>query len=180
MWDSSQLVLELPEIEFNSDDFLKEMQDFPFHDYLNDHEDTTPMQVSYDKALLETKAVKHFLNIFKDWDIPINTTEEVNSYTPGLKGYFLIRTAKQTQFDLHIDALRTVGIVFPLTFPQRIVFKHAEDPSISYVHEYKPNVITLINVKEPHMISKCNEPRVQFQLDCTKTWKEVKQLSKQL
>lgn len=178
--DIDQLILELPQVEFNSADFLKEMQGFSFHSYLNNSESVTPMQVSYDQRLLETKAVRHFLNVFKDWNIPINTTEEIYSYTPGLKGYFLVRTAKHTQFDLHIDALRTVGIVFPLTFPQSIVFKSAKDSSISYEHEYKPNVITLINVKEWHMINKCNEPRVQFQFDCVNSWEEVKQLSKQL
>ena len=63
----SDIIIELPQVKFNPDDFLKLYdKDYKFQIYTSSHGNVSPQEVSYDKRLLEEPIVKHYLNVFKD------------------------------------------------------------------------------------------------------------------
>lgn len=179
-WDSSEFVIELPQLEFNPETFLEQMQGIDLKDYVSAYGKSTGLQVSYALELIETQIVKHYLDIFKDFKIPIGNIENNHAHGDGLCGWSYIKTKENTPLQKHKDALREASITFPLTFPQELNFFSSNKSTEKLVYEYKP-VIVIINAKHKwHSVDPVNEPRLQFQFDCFNTWDEIKELVKAL
>ena len=67
--DTSDFVIELPQIEFNPNDFLDFIDNYEFENYVSSYGNKTPQDVCYDKKLLEEPVIQHYLNVFKDFNI---------------------------------------------------------------------------------------------------------------
>lgn len=179
-WNSGEFVIELPQIEFNPETFLEQMQGIELTNYVSAYGKPTGLQVSYAPELIQTQIVKHYLDVLKDFNIPIGDIEANHAHGQGLYGWSYIKTKANASLQKHTDAVREASITFPLTFPQKLNFYSSEYSTEKLIYEYKP-VIVIINAKHKwHSVDPTNEPRLQFQLDCFNTWDEIKEIVKAL
>lgn len=187
-WNSSEFLIELPQVEFNPIEFLKEIGQsemghadrYEYAAYLNAYNKPTSQEISYHGGLIETAIVKHYLDIFKDFNIQLGTPENNHDYGTGLNGWSLIRSKRGASLPKHRDAKRPTCITFPLTFPQRVNFWESKESTEPYVYEYKPVIILMNAGTKWHSTDPVDQPRIQFQLDCYNTWDEMKELAKTL
>jgi len=186
----SDFVIELPQVKFNPDDFLKLYDnDYKFEIYTSSHGNVSPQEVSYDKKLLEESIVKHYLNVFKDFKMNFNYIEADKG--TGFAGYNLV-CGDYTNAGLlrHVDTYRNASITFPLSWPQAINFHTSPINSnkridnwftdIVFTYEYPSSIVILNTGIHAHSVSPTTKPRLQFQFDCYNTWDEIKELVKLL
>tara|TARA_Y100000015_G_scaffold5658_1_gene5024 strand:+ start:186 stop:767 length:582 start_codon:yes stop_codon:yes gene_type:complete len=186
----SDFVIELPQVKFNPDDFLKLYdKDYKFQIYTSSHGNVSPQEVSYDKKLLEEPIVKHYLNVFKDFKMNFNYIDADKG--TGFAGYNLV-CGDYTNAGLlrHVDTYRNASITFPLSWPQAINFHTSPINSnkridnwftdIVLTYEYPSSIVILNTGIHAHSVSPTTKPRLQFQFDCYNTWDEIKELVKSL
>jgi|TARA_R110000803_G_scaffold147468_1_gene213023 hypothetical protein len=178
-WNSSEFLIELPQVKFNPDDFLGFVDRYEFNHYINAYGKPTPQEVCYNKSLLVQPIVQHYLNVFKDFDLKLG--HSAHSEGTGLNGWQLIRSdMSENGLALHIDAKRPTCITFPLTFPQSVNYHESKDSGITDTYEYTPTIVILNSGSKWHSVSKSTEPRLQFQFDCYNSWEEIKELVKNI
>jgi len=178
-WNSSEFLIELPQVKFNPTEFLSFVDRYEFKHYINAYGKPTPQEVCYDRSLLVQPIVAHYLNVFKDFDIRFGQNDHKTG--TGLNGWQLIRSdMTENGLACHIDAKRPTCITFPLTFPQTLNLHNAKDSEILYTYTYNPVIVILNSGSKWHSVSKSTEPRLQFQFDCYNSWEEIKELSKTL
>jgi hypothetical protein len=178
-WQSSEFLIELPQVKFNPDDFLGFIDNYEFDNYTSAYGADTPIDVCYDPMLLEEPIVQHYLNVFKDFDIRMDYNPHDNG--TGLNGFCLSRSnMKEQGLARHIDAKRPTCITFPLTFPQSINFYESKESDILDVYDYTPTIVLLNAGNKWHSVNKSSEPRLQFQFDCYNSWEEIKELTENL
>ena len=171
-WKNSKFLIELPQIQFNPENFLDFIDRYAFKHYINAYGNPTPQEICYDNKLLEEQIVQHYLNIFKDFDIRLGQSDHHDG--TGLNGYSLIRSdMTENGLARHIDAKRPACITFPLTFPQSINFHEGSD---TYTYDYTSTIVILNSGSKWHSVSRSTEPRLQFQFDCYNSWEEIKGL----
>ena len=142
-WNSSEFLIELPQLEFNPETFLEQMQGIELKDYVGAYGKPTGLQVSYAPELIETQIVKHYLDILKDFKIPIGGIENNHALGDGLAGWSYIKTKALAPLQRHTDAIREASITFPLTFPQELNFFSSKESTEKLVYEYKPVIGSL-------------------------------------
>ena len=184
----SDFVIELPQIKFNPDDFLKLYDKYEFEIYTSSHGNKSPQEICYDKKLLEEPIVQHYLNVFKDFKMNFNYIEA--SKGTGFAGYQLCDGDYTNEGLLrHVDTYRNASITFPLS-PQAINFHTTPKNTnkrianwftdIVFTYQYPSSIVILNTGIQPHSVSPTTKPRRQFQFDCYNTWEEVKELVKSL
>jgi len=187
-------LIEVPEIEFDPTDprWVELCQTSIWKEYPGFEGDGYPFELCSLDSINNSSIVKHYKNVFKDFDLrwsnyistktpqgdggdPVARATQVHS---GLVKGTLIKADISTQgIPQHIDATRTAGIVFPLTFPCDVNF-HSTDHNgqeLNWLHKYKP-VITILNSGNIwHSVStkQTGNPRYSFQLDCYNSWEEI-------
>jgi hypothetical protein len=176
--DTSDFVIELPQIEFNPNDFLSFIDNYEFKNYISSLGNKTPQDVCYDEKLLEEDIIRHYLNIFKDFNISFDYIDA--SKGTGFAGWQLVAGDFSNQgLARHIDTYRPTCITFPLTFPQSIDFHETDETEdILFTYQYPSSIVILNSGTKSHSVSPTTDTRLQFQFDCYNSWEEVKELVK--
>jgi len=178
-WNNSEFLIELTQVKFNPEDFLRFVDRYEFKHYINAYGKSTPQEVCYNRSLLVQPIVQHYLDVFKDFDIRLGQSDHPDG--TGLNGWQLIRSdMTENGLARHIDAKRPACITFPLTFPQSINFHESKESDILYTYEYKPVIIILNSGSKWHSVSQESNTRYQFQFDCYNSWEEIKELAENL
>lgn len=188
-------VIEIPEIDFDPTDprWVELYQSATFKEYPGWEGDGYPFQTCSTDVVQNSTIVQWYIEKFSFLDLRSSNYISTKT-TPGdggdagarnsinqntVKGTLIKGDLSVRSILPHVDATRTTGILFPLTFPQYVNFYKNEpngnDPI--YVHEYKP-VITIINTASWHGVSQTaiGNPRYQLQLDCYNSWEEMSSL----
>jgi len=182
-WKNSKFlnesVIELPQVQFDPEDFLGFIDQYEFQNYTNVYGKSTPQHTCDDERFQEDPLIQYYLDVFKDFDIRQSVPESTLTNYPEktrLTGWLVKCDTRGSDLHMHRDANRPTGIIFPLTFPQSVNLHESKKSGISYVHEYKP-VITILNTGgQWHSVSKSPNIRYQVQFDCYNSWEEIRQL----
>jgi hypothetical protein len=125
-WKNSEFltecVLELP-VQFNPEDFLGFIEQYEFANYINVYGKATPQHTCDDERFQEDPLIQYYLDIFKDFDIRQSVPESTLTNYPEktrLKGWLVKCDTRESELQMHRDANRPAGIMFPLSFPQTV------------------------------------------------------------
>jgi hypothetical protein len=151
--------------------YLYEKYNDKFQMYYSKENKPLGLEVVYDAAILDEPVVKYWANVFRDFGL--NFDHDTSMPGSGQAGFQLVRTNlidSPKGVTPHRDCFRNAGLVFPLTFPQRIQWY--ENDTLVYDHEYTN--ITFINAGgHVHGVEYSSEPRWQFQFDIHVDWESI-------
>ena len=159
--------------EYNPKDFyyLFEKYDDQFQMYISSDNEPLGLEWYATLDLLNEPVIKNIADTFKDF--LVDNKNKRNERAPGVH---LLRTnfsGKPNGVEPHVDWARNAGLVFPLTFPQRIQWY--ENDKVVYDHQYTK--LTFINVGgHVHGVEYSTEPRWQFQFDIHVDWEDIPSL----
>jgi hypothetical protein len=161
------------DIDYDPESFhyLYEKYNDQFQMYYSKNNRPLGLEVVYNPEILNEPVIQKWIDVFKDFGLNFN--HDTSMPGSGQTGFQLVRTNlvdSPAGVTPHRDRFRTAGLVFPLTFPQRIQWY--ENDKVVYDHQYTK--LTFINAGgHVHGVEYSPDPRWQFQFDIHVDWETI-------
>lgn len=170
---SNSYIIEATNVKYNPSDFLYLYDKYNLEMYIDKNSNPFGLEISADPNLLHEPIIQHYLNVFKDF---VKIEYFANELGTGWQTYSLIRSKLERGLFIHKDNYRGASITFPITFPQSVNWHTDKNGSNTWTYDYKPTIVFCNVGAQWHGVSPSNEPRLQFQFDCSVAWEDIPSL----